>query len=62
MGYYLIDSPVTAYSKPAEIEGWIAYLRTLPQDDPQVSEAMAEASRLLEQGRGFWREIGADAP
>lgn len=44
----LIDPPVGPYSKPAEIRAWIAKLKTYPQDEIEVQEALEQARRALE--------------
>lgn len=46
----LIDPPVGPYSTRADIEAWIAELRTLG-DAPEVREALDDAERWLQGAR-----------
>jgi hypothetical protein len=53
----IIDPPVSPFSPPADLRGWLAELATMPQREPEVKRAIEEAERWLK-----FAEQAAPAP
>jgi hypothetical protein len=53
----IIDPPVSPFSPPADLRGWLDELATMPQREPEVKRAIEEAERWLK-----YAEQAAPAP
>lgn len=47
----IIDPPVTPFSTEAELRAWLEALAEMPQEDPAVIDATAQANAWLEAKR-----------
>ena len=48
----IIDPPVTPFSPEAELRAWLEALAEMPQDDPAVIDATAQARAWLAGAEG----------